>query len=121
MIADRLNIASPFDSNRNLSSLASNYLVCRNRELALELSLILQEFETILDRPEGANIWFFIQAYKASALYQRLYFSPAQPHRYLEHIRADTTALDLYSQEQRLIQEGPQSMADRRLEELQLK
>lgn len=110
-------MASPYEANQNLAFLASSPIPRQNRELVIEFCYILADIETLQKRPKGNSLWTFIQRYKANVLYRQT-FSTFVPARYLEAIEANSTALKLYREEQKLIKEGPQGMADKRLDDL---
>ena len=116
--AQRLVMASPYESSQNLAYLASSPIPRKNRELVIEFCYILSDLEPFQRKPTGSALCTFIQRYKANILYRQS-FSNLVPARYLEAIEADPGALKLYQEEQRLIREGPQAMGDKRLQDLE--
>ncbi|PVH75886.1 hypothetical protein DL98DRAFT_313737 [Cadophora sp. DSE1049] len=116
--ARRLVMASPYEASQNLAYLACSPIPRKNRELVIEFCYILSDLEPFQRKPTGSALCTFIQRYKANILYRQS-FSNLVPARYLEAIEADPSALKLYQEEQRLIQQGPQAMGDNRLQDLE--
>lgn len=119
MIAERVSIASPFELNYNLVTLAENPIFSETRQLGLEIGLICADIDQLAGKQRHKNLWELIQTFKGTVLgYQ---YSRLVPGQLIESIKSSHDAWTLYQEEKALIDEGPQNMYDPRLIQHQLK
>ncbi|RYP00815.1 hypothetical protein DL766_006785 [Monosporascus sp. MC13-8B] len=106
LVADNVNIASPFELNYNLVTLAENWSFRETRKLALELSPILSDIEEPVAEQCGTFFWKLVQEFKGTVLSYR--YSRLVPGPLLESIKACTEAWSLYQEEKAIMDKGPQ-------------
>jgi CHAT domain-containing protein len=115
----QLNIASPFALNYNLVALAQNPFFTETRQLALEAGLLSLDLEDLEGKQRGAALWKMVQHFKGTVLSHRC--GQRIPEQLLKRIQESPEAWRLYQEEQRIINEGPQSRMDYRLQTHQAK
>jgi hypothetical protein len=117
-IAEFVSSDSPFKLQYNLVRLAENPIFRETRQFALEMGLIIAEFEKIKGHDPGTTFWTLVQDFKSTVLRYR--YGRLVPESLLDGIKSNDEAWELYMQERDLIEDGPQSMFDLRLPRHQL-
>lgn len=113
-ITERLRLEAPYEATRHMVSLSSSHILQKTRHLTLEVCLIMKGIEFLQGKIPGSSLWSVTQRFKASVLFQQSQYI-VNPVEILHEIERDPEASRIYAREQELIQEGPQSMGDHRL------